>query len=265
MKADALTLSIAGLPVRLLLPPALMRMAKRRYQGFVSGTPPVLTLAVSAHGLPAGPRVVAPVVTRSGRGITILRHDMEARIEGRTGAAKVLANAYSLDSFLRILYTILLLPAQGFLLHGAGLARGRKGWLFAGVSGSGKTTVTRLSRRQARVLSDELTAVRLVKGRWRVFATPFFGEFKGKGKDFRADLAGTGFLVKAGDYRLIFKTPPEAVRSLLRCVMFFSHRPGDVRRLLGLLQGLAAAVPVYDLHFPKRTGFWKEFRGMGLN
>ncbi|MGB0035547.1 MAG: hypothetical protein WBP79_08750, partial [Candidatus Acidiferrales bacterium] len=52
---------------------------------------------------------------------------------------------YALDSLLRILLTMILLPRRGFLLHAATVVREGRAYVFMGRSGAGKSTVASLS------------------------------------------------------------------------------------------------------------------------
>jgi len=65
----------------------------------------------------------------------------------RTGRGRVRQNAnpYSLDSVLRILHSLILAERGGFLLHAASAICNGRAYLFSGVSGAGKTTMTRLA------------------------------------------------------------------------------------------------------------------------
>jgi len=69
----------------------------------------------------------------------------------------------SINSFLRILYSLALVETRGLVVHAASLVRDGRAYLFSGRSGSGKTTVARLST-DATLLSDELSIVRMTKG-----------------------------------------------------------------------------------------------------
>ena len=64
----------------------------------------------------------------------------------------------ALANFLRVTYALLLIRHGGFLFHSAGMIRNGCGYLFYGHSGSGKTTVSRLSQNHVTLLSDDLVA-----------------------------------------------------------------------------------------------------------
>ena len=60
-------------------------------------------------------------------------------------------------SILRVILSYRLIQENGFLLHSAGLVRDGCGYLFLGVSGAGKSTVTAASLQACTSLSDDLT------------------------------------------------------------------------------------------------------------
>ena len=55
------------------------------------------------------------------------------------------ANPYSIDAALRIIHSLILARQGGLLVHAASAVRNGKAFLFAGVSGAGKTTISRLA------------------------------------------------------------------------------------------------------------------------
>ena len=97
------------------------------------------------------------------------------------------------DTFLRIVYSFALIEAHGLVIHAASLVRNGRAFLFCGRSGSGKTTIARLSQ-HATLLSDELSIVRITDHRVRCYGTPFWGDLARAGEDRAAPLVGIYFL-----------------------------------------------------------------------
>ena len=62
------------------------------------------------------------------------------------------------EYFLRVIYALLVFQAGGLLFHAAGIVRDGQCYLFFGHSGSGKTTVARLSSTDL-VLNDDLVVL----------------------------------------------------------------------------------------------------------
>jgi hypothetical protein len=77
-----------------------------------------------------------------------------------------------LENFLRIMTAGLIVEHGGFLLHGSGIVRGGRAYVFFGPSGSGKTTVTHLSPNDT-ILSDDLTLVVRRRGGYEAVGIPF--------------------------------------------------------------------------------------------
>jgi hypothetical protein len=93
------------------------------------------------------------------------RGDFRAECDpvGRRGWVRQSANPYSIDAVLRMLHSLILAREGGFLVHAASAVRNGRAFLFAGVSGAGKTTISRLAPPDVVLLTDEISYVR--KGR----------------------------------------------------------------------------------------------------
>ena len=139
------------------------QMLARRYAGFV-GSPSrprfefeVELTAPSADDPDDEVRVEMQAgVWRLGRG------DFRAQWDPRAGRGRIRqsANPYSIDSVLRIVHTLILAREGGFLLHSAGAIRNRRAFLFSGLSGAGKTTISRLAPADVTLLTDEVSYIR---------------------------------------------------------------------------------------------------------
>jgi hypothetical protein len=73
------------------------------------------------------------------------------------------ANPYAIDGVLRILHSLILAREGGFLLHAASAVRNGRAFVFAGVSGAGKTTFARLAPPDVTLLTDEISYIREVR------------------------------------------------------------------------------------------------------
>src|SRR5207302_5197450 len=109
----------------------------------------------------------------------------------RRGWIQQTANPYSIDAVLRIVHTLVLAEQCGFLLHSASAIRNGKAFLFAGISGAGKTTISRLAPADVTLLTDEISYVRPSdEGEGYVaFGTPFTGELAKLGENTSAPIA----------------------------------------------------------------------------
>jgi hypothetical protein len=166
------------------------------------------------------------------------------------------SNEFSIDTFLRILYSLALVEAHGLVVHAASLIRNGKAYLFCGPSGSGKTTVARLST-DAAVLSDELSIVRISDKRARCYGTPFWGELARAGEDRTAPLHAIYFLHHGSRHAVEAVKPRRALERLLPNVLFFAREASLTARVLSIGADLVEAVPCFDLSFRPDPGFWE--------
>src|SRR5207245_4568712 len=138
-------------------------------------------------------------------------------------------NPYAIDSLLRIIHTLILAKRGGFLVHAASAVRGERAFLFAGVSGAGKTTISRLAPSDATLLSDEISYVRRERDSYLSCGTPFAGELARVGENKSAALRALFFLDKGPENRIEPLESGEAVRLLLRNILFFAEDEAVVR------------------------------------
>jgi hypothetical protein len=163
---------------------------------------------------------------------------------------------YACDTYLRVMLSYRLPEVGGFLLHAAGLVRNGKGYLFAGKSGAGKTTVTRLSAPEAVVLNDDFTLVRLSSEGVTVHGTPFYGEYGMGGANIGAPLAGIYFLSKADSHQALPLAPQVAIARLFGSILHFPSDRAVVQALLDLGTAICWRVPCFELRFSPDAAFW---------
>lgn len=177
-------------------------------------------------------------------------------VRGR-GHIRQSCNPYSIDSILRIVHTLILASDGGFLVHAASAIRGGNAFLFAGVSGAGKTTISRLAPADAILLTDEISYVRREADSYRAYGTPFTGELAKAGENLSAPLAALFLLEKGPENRIELVAPVEAVRSLLRNILFFAEDSELVRRLFQSACDFIERVPVRRLIFVPDRRVWE--------
>ena len=149
----SLVIEIGGIPVRVnTTDPGFLSILQSRYSGFVTssqcsqGREEIAFDVDLTRATFATPDADVGVTRRLGRW-TLARGDFLAEWEpsSRTGRIRQTANPYSIDAVLRIVHTLVLARQGGFLAHSASAIRNGKAFLFAGVSGAGKTTISRLA------------------------------------------------------------------------------------------------------------------------
>ena len=259
---DDLGIEIAGLGAAIVTRDReVAHLVRDRYKGFVSSGTLEWRLEIDV-GLVGGRRAHDDVrVSRDGveARYTVNRGDFAGTVDLPARRASVTladANEYSLDSFLRILYSLALVAAHGVIAHAASLVRNGRAHLFCGPSGSGKTTVARLSP-DATLLSDELSIVRTADEHARCHGTPFWGELARAGEDRVATLGGIYFLHHGTRHALETVTPRQALERLLPNVLFFARDTDLTARVLDIAANLVEAVPCFDLSFRLDPGFWE--------
>src|SRR5213594_3121258 len=180
--------------------PDFVRMLEERYAGFIgSGQEPDYEFDIELAA-PADADPDADVgVFREGRTWHLERGDFRALWEPalRRGRIRQSANPYSIDAVLRIVHSLVLAGQGGMLVHAASAVRNGRAFLFAGVSGAGKTTISRLAPTDAVLLTDEISYLRRDGAAgYTAYGTPFAGELAKPGENIRAPLAGLFLLAK---------------------------------------------------------------------
>jgi len=161
----------------------------------------------------------------------------------------------SVDYYLRAVYALMAFRAGGLLFHAAGIVRNHRAYLFYGHSGSGKTTVARLSP-DSLVLNDDLVLLLPHDGGWQVHATPFWNPSQVRPTRQSAPLVGVYRLVQSKD---VFLRKMSTAQSLAELVSNVPIIPEDSSRSSELLSRgirLLETVPAYQLHFLPDDSFW---------
>lgn len=159
------------------------------------------------------------------------------------------------EYFFRVAYALYLFEMGGILLHGAGLVRDGFAHVFFGHSGSGKTTISRLSK-DVVVLNDDLVALRPSDHGWDVYATPFWNSTQVAPTSHAAPLAGLYRLVQDCRIWLEKVSAAQAVAELAASVPVVSSDPQRSKFLMERCLQLATLVGVKRLHFREDNTFW---------
>jgi hypothetical protein len=255
------TVEIAGVRTAFVTAPAeVAAVVSQRYAGFLSLAPAHWRFETGLR--PGGLVPLEDVVVGSGGGpnrLVVERHDFLATLDlaARAGTLALgVVDPVTIDTFLRVAYSLALLEAGGLLVHAASLGRGPRAWLFPGRSGSGKTTLARLSP-DATLLSDEISIVRLEAGGARVHGSPFWGELARAGANAAVPLVAIHFLRHADRHAAIPLMPRQALAALLPNVLFFAAEPALVARVFDVAAGLVERVPCFTLGFRPEASVWE--------
>lgn len=257
----SLMIEIGDMPVRVnTTDPHFLSMLQGRYAGFVGFAKDgaiefdVELIPENFEDADAGVRVA----NRRGRW-SLHRGDFRAEWEPgtRSGWIRQTATPYAIDSVLRIVHSLLLARQGGFLLHSASAIRNGKAFLFAGVSGAGKTTISRLAPAGATLLTDEISYVRKQETGYAAFGTPFTGELARLGENVSAPVAALYLLAQGPENRIDPVPPAEATRSLLANVLFFAEDEELVQALFHSAFDFVKRVPVSRLTFVRDSRVWE--------
>lgn len=187
------------------------------------------------------------------------RGDFQARWNPASGLGHILQSPspYAIDSVLRIVHTLILATRGGFLVHAASAIRDDRAYLFAGVSGAGKTTISRLAPPHVTLLTDEVSYVRPEKDGYRAYGTPFAGELAKAGENRSAPLAAIFLLHQGPENRIESVDTSEVATALMRHILFFSDDHELVARVFHSACQLIESVPVRRLIFTPDRLVWE--------
>jgi hypothetical protein len=175
----------------------------------------------------------------------------------RRGKVRQSRNPYAIDAVLRIVHTLLLTTQGGALMHAASAIRAGKAYVFAGVSGAGKTTLARLAPGDVQLLSDEVSCVRKTGSGYRAYGTPFSGELGQPGENVDAPLSAIYLLAQGAENRIDAVSRSVAARAVLANTLFFANDAPLVRAVFHSGSELAQQVPVLRLTFVPDARVWE--------
>lgn len=242
---------------------AFLQLLADRYAGFMDFTSAPdyefdVELAPSGE---VSPDDDVRVFRRNGRW-QLERGDFRAEWDpaARRGRIRQSANPYSIDTVLRIVHTLVLAREGGFLLHAASAVRNGKAFVFAGASGAGKTTLSRLAPPDASVLSDEISYVRKEADGYYAYGTPFAGELARSGENLRAPIESLYLLAQGPDNRAATLGQAEAARCVLGNLLFFAEDVELVQAVFASALDFVERVPVRRLTFFPDARVWEFIR-----
>jgi hypothetical protein len=177
---EAVSIEIGGMTIALRTDdPSFRKPIENRYLSFLATSQrPQLEFEIDLCEPPEPTPADDDVQVKMEAGEWLLqRGDFRARWrpQATRGHIRQSCNPYAIDSVLRIVHTLMLARQGGFLVHAASAIRGEKAFLFAGVSGAGKTTICRLAPSDSKLLSDEISYVRREGSLYLACGTPFAG------------------------------------------------------------------------------------------
>ena len=256
-----MALEIGGLSVCLhKIEPQFRVLLKDRFAGFEKpSTAPHYHFDVESAPLQERVADQDVAVTKEDGNWKIKRGDFHAtwNAQTRRGRVRQPASPYAIDTLLRIVHSISLASDGGFLLHAASAIRGNRAFLFAGISGAGKTTLTRLAPPDVKLLTDEISYVRKDGTNFRAYGTPFTGDSDRPGENLSAPVAGLFLLDKGPRCRLEHVDLGAATGALLRNILFLTQDSELVHRVFETAISFISRVPVWRFVFTPDERAWR--------
>ena len=236
------------------------RTLSERYAGFVN--------AAAHPGFTFDVEITSPRAFSEDEDLSVARENGCWRVERgdfsagwdattRRGWLRQTVNPYSADTLLRVVHSVALAERGGFLVHAASAVRNGRAFLFAGVSGAGKTTLTRLAPADARILTDEISYVVKEPQGYRAYGTPFAGEFARVGESISAPIAGLFLLEKADGNALNEIEDVRAASGLMRNILFLAQDDSLVRSVFHAAADFVSTIPVRVMRFTPDGRAWE--------
>ena len=256
-----LIVEIGGIPISLrTADPGFVHILEKRFKGFLgsNATPQFEFNMELVEPEVFNPDADAEVWMEGGQW-RMERGDFRAEWnpEKRQGTIRQSPNPHSIDSVLRLVHTLLLARSGGFLLHASSGVRNGKAFLFSGVSEAGKTTMARLAPPDVALLTDEVSYVGRSGHLYTASGTPFAGEFGEPGVNISAPIAALYLLKKGPKNRIEPVDSAEAIRRLMRNVLFFAHDAELVRLVFEAVCTFTLKVPIFELTFFPDERVWE--------
>jgi hypothetical protein len=263
LEGSGVTVEIGGIAIELRTDDAtFQRVIEKRYAGFLN---PCATAALRFEIELTQPKAASDEdvsVFKRGRIWCMQRGDFRAEwdLERREGWIRQCANPYSIDTVLRITHSLLLATEGGFQLHASSAKRNGRAFVFAGVSGTGKTTTARLAPTDVIVLTDEISYVRQMEGDYRAYGTPFAGELAKSGANVSAPVHQVCLLKQSLVNRLRPVGKAQAIRALMRHVLFFARDKELVEQVFDAVMQFVKRVEVAEMEFTRDGRGWELIR-----
>ncbi len=259
------SVDIGGMAIALRTDDAsFQRLIANRYAGFIGTSPPThfefdIDLYEPSEPAPASDELEVKI--EAGEWL-LKRGDFRANWNPDAGIGHIRQSRspYAIDCVLRIVHSLILAREGGFLVHAASAIRGGKAFLFSGVSGAGKTTISRLAPPDATLLTDEISYVRREGSGYIACGTPFAGELARVGENCSAPLSAFFLLEKGQQNKIEPISPTEAIQRLLRNILFFADDPELVNLVFHSACEFASLVPMHRLVFVPDQRVWDIIR-----
>jgi hypothetical protein len=150
---------------------------------------------------------------------------------------------YPLDGLILYYLTVI---SGDIMIHASGVNHSGEGYLFSGVSGKGKSTMSGLWEYSgAKVIHDDRLIIRNISGVYRMFNTPVYDN----DKPTESNLSKI-FLIEHGiENKLIPLREATAISNVLANCIQHNWNSGIIAGLMASLSAMCTIIPVYKLSF----------------
>ena len=162
----------------------------------------------------------------------------------------------NIDYFVRTIFAILAYSAGGVLLHTAGIVRDGFAYLFFGHSGSGKTTVCKVSQDDYAILNDDLVLLLPFENGWQAHGTPFWNPTQVQPNPLNAPVRKMYLLTQAKRVAVYPLPAGQALAVLIANVPVIPRDPARNPLLLDRLANIQQTISISELHFLPDNSFW---------
>jgi len=147
-----------------------------------------------------------------------------------------------------ILMVCVLSKGRGLMIHACGIDDGGHGYLFAGNSGHGKSTMAKLWKDQAVILNDDRIVIRKNGDNFWMYGTPWHGEYTGVSPQ-GVPVEKIFFLHHAESNNAIRCKGADAASMLLARSFPPLWDSEGMKFILAFCSNLISAIPCYRLNF----------------
>lgn len=166
-----------------------------------------------------------------------------------------------MEYILRVIYSFLSFESGGLMLHAAGIVHRGYAYLFLGESGSGKTTIARVSAGKV-ILNDDLVILIPTGREWQVHSTPFWNPSQVRPQPASAELAGLFKLFKDSQVYIEEFSGAQALAEIIACVPLIASHPKLGAQLFKRCETILERTALMRLHFLPDNSFWKPIEAI---
>jgi hypothetical protein len=259
---EEFSLAIAGLNVGVRCkPPQLAQILQDRYSDFSqSGKPSILNVEIEWDGHDRKSSLLDTNTVFQEGIVHFTAQGYRGFIDEFSGKGQLQLSSVQpveeIDYYLRVVFSLLAHRANGILFHAAGIIREGYAHLFFGHSGSGKTTVCRVSAETHTILNDDLILLMPEGDAWQAYGTPFWNPTQVKPTPQSAPVKAMYRLTQAKLVSVRELAASQAIAAMFANVPIIPQDPVRSMRLLDTLTKIQGTVPVQELLFLPDDTFW---------